>query len=70
MDFTLSQVEMSFAAMLYVAAAAISAATFGVANLPTLIAAFFIFEICVGMYFPSIGALVRLQVFICMYAHT
>lgn len=42
--------------MLYVAAAAISAATFaGVANLPALIAAFFIFEVCVGMYFPSIG---------------
>eukprot|EP01036_Dinobryon_divergens_P024862 gene24862-33350_t len=52
------KVEMSFAAMLYVAAAAISAATFaGVANLPALIAAFFIFEVCVGMYFPSIGTL-------------
>lgn len=45
--------------MLYVAAAAISAATFaGVANLPALIAAFFIFEVCVGMYFPSIGTFV------------
>jgi len=52
------QVERSFASMLYVAALAISAATyFGSAHLSVLVAAFFVFEACVGMYFPSIGTL-------------
>ena len=54
--------------MLYVAAAAISAATFaGVANLPALIAAFFIFEVCVGMYFPSIGSYVCKSLYVCRH---
>ena len=54
------QVESSFAAVLYLAAAALSAATFvGSASLPALIAAFFVFEACVGMYFPSIGKFAR-----------
>jgi len=49
-------VEKSFASMLYVATLALSAATyFGSARLWVLVAAFFAFEGCVGLYFPSIG---------------
>lgn len=46
--------------MLSFAAIAMSSATFTVSSsmsLPALVAAFFAFEACVGMYFPSIGTL-------------
>lgn len=53
--------EKSAAAMMAVAAAAMGLATHtvstGTKNLNALIAAFFAFEACVGMYFPSIGTL-------------
>lgn len=52
--------EKFAAAMLTVATIAMSSATFTVSSsmsLPALIAAFFAFEACVGMYFPSIGTL-------------
>jgi len=51
-------VEASTGAMLALATAAMGVATFiGSANLSVLIAALFLFEACVGMYFPSIGTL-------------
>jgi len=45
--------------MLAVAASAMAAATFAckAAALPALVASFFAFEACVGMYFPLIGTL-------------
>jgi hypothetical protein len=44
--------------MVTAAAAAMGVATFfGASNLAALVAAFFVFEACVGMYFPSIGTL-------------
>jgi hypothetical protein len=46
--------------MLALATLAMSGATFAVStsmSLPALVAAFFAFEACVGMYFPSIGTL-------------
>mmetsp|Transcript_11260 Transcript_11260/g.27085 ORF Transcript_11260/g.27085 Transcript_11260/m.27085 type:complete len:531 (-) Transcript_11260:98-1690(-) len=52
--------EKSTAGMLSVAAIAMSSATFAVSSstsLAALVAAFFVFEACVGMYFPSIGTL-------------
>jgi len=52
--------ERFTAAMLTVATIAMSSATFFVSSslsLPAMIAAFFAFEACVGMYFPSIGTL-------------
>lgn len=52
--------ESSTAAMLSVATIAMSSATVAVSSsmsLPALIASFFAFEACVGMYFPSIGTL-------------
>ena len=55
--------ERSTIAMLSVATVAMSVATWTVqpsnvwASLPILAAAFFAFEACVGMYFPSIGTL-------------
>lgn len=51
-------VEKSTLLMLSVATLAMSiAATFGLHNLWFLIPAFLVFEVCVGMYFPSIGTL-------------
>ena len=53
-------VERSSVGMMLAAATAMLAATRAVAStgsLSTLIAAFFAFEACVGMYFPSIGTL-------------
>ena len=53
-----SAVELPATVMLFTAALAMTAATvFGSTSLPVLIAAFFLFEACVGMYFPSIGTL-------------
>ena len=53
-----SAVELPATVMLSTAALAMTAATvFGSTSLPVLIAAFFLFEACVGMYFPSIGTL-------------
>jgi hypothetical protein len=52
--------EKFTAGMLTVATLAMSSATFTVSSsmsLPALIASFFAFEACVGMYFPSIGTL-------------
>lgn len=53
--------EAFTAGMLAVATAAMSIATFTVSSstmsLPALVASFFAFEACVGMYFPSIGTL-------------
>jgi len=55
--------EKSTVAMLGVATAAMTTATWTLvgrgapASLPLLMAAFFAFEACVGMYFPSIGTL-------------
>mmetsp|Transcript_15813 Transcript_15813/g.20644 ORF Transcript_15813/g.20644 Transcript_15813/m.20644 type:complete len:556 (-) Transcript_15813:36-1703(-) len=54
--------ENSAAGMLSVAAVAMGVATWtvgssGGANLATVVAAFFAFEACVGMYFPSLGSL-------------
>ena len=54
--------EKSTIAMLSVATAAMSVATWtvqpaGTLSLPVLMASFFAFEACVGMYFPSIGTL-------------
>lgn len=52
--------EKSTAGMLSVAAVAMTSATFAVSSsmsLPALVASFFAFEACVGMYFPSIGTL-------------
>ena len=52
--------ESFTAVMLAVATVAMSSATLTVSstmNLSGLIAAFFVFEACVGMYFPSIGTL-------------
>lgn len=52
--------EKFTAGMLSVAAIAMSSATFAVSSsmsLPALVASFFAFEACVGMYFPSIGTL-------------
>ena len=52
------QVEKSFSKMMVAATAAITTATVvGSSNLGVLIAALFVFEACVGMYFPSIGTL-------------
>jgi Na+-driven multidrug efflux pump len=49
------------AGMLAIATIAMSTATYtvssGASGLPALVAAFFAFEACVGMYFPSIGTL-------------
>lgn len=51
-------VEKSTSFMLLIATLAMSAATYiGTSSLAVLIAAFFVFEGCVGMYFPSIGTL-------------
>lgn len=51
-------VERIATGMLALAFAAMSSATLvGAASLPVLVAAFFLFEACVGMYFPSIGTL-------------
>ena len=53
-----SQIELPTSLMLTAAAAAMSTATFfGLNNLAILAASFFVFEACVGMYFPSIGTL-------------
>lgn len=53
-----SQIELPTSLMLTTAAAAMATATFfGLNNLAVLAAAFFVFEACVGMYFPSIGTL-------------
>jgi hypothetical protein len=52
--------EKFTAGMLALATLAMSGATFAVStsmSLPALVAAFFAFEACVGMYFPSIGTL-------------
>jgi MFS family permease len=52
--------ESSAAGMLTVATLAMSAATLTVSStmsLPAIVASFFAFEACVGMYFPSIGTL-------------
>jgi MFS family permease len=52
--------ETSAAGMLTVATLAMSAATLTVSttmSLPAIVASFFAFEACVGMYFPSIGTL-------------
>jgi hypothetical protein len=52
--------ERTTAGMLTLATLAMSAATFTVSStmsLPALVASFFAFEACVGMYFPSIGTL-------------
>jgi MFS family permease len=52
--------ETFTACMLAVATLAMSGATYAVSStssLPALIASFFAFEACVGMYFPSIGTL-------------
>ena len=51
-----SAAVMMTSATLAMAAASLSAASAG-ASLGTLVAAFFAFEACVGMYFPSIGTL-------------
>jgi MFS family permease len=51
-------VERIATGMLALAFAAMSSATMvGSASLPVLVGAFFLFEACVGMYFPSIGTL-------------
>lgn len=53
-----SQIELPTSLMLTTAAVAMSTATFfGLNNLAVLAGAFFVFEACVGMYFPSIGTL-------------
>lgn len=53
-----ASIEKSALAMLTIAAAALSTAThIGPSNLLALTAALFVFEACVGMYFPSIGSL-------------
>jgi hypothetical protein len=53
-----SQIEAPTAVMLTAAAAAMGCATmFGMTNLAVLTASFFVFEACVGMYFPSLGTL-------------
>jgi hypothetical protein len=52
--------ESSAAGMLTVATVAMTAATLTVSStmsLPAIVASFFAFEACVGMYFPSIGTL-------------
>ena len=52
--------EKFTAVMLTAATVAMSSATFAVSSsmaLPALVGAFFAFEACVGMYFPSIGTL-------------
>jgi MFS family permease len=52
------RVEKSTQLMLLTATLSMAAATFfGSSSLAVLIAAFFVFEACVGMYFPSIGTL-------------
>ena len=51
-------VETSTSTMLTVAAAAMALASYvGSGSLAALVASFFAFEACVGMYFPSIGTL-------------
>jgi MFS family permease len=51
-------IETSTLLMLILATSAISAATlFSGSSLAVLTLAFFLFEVCVGMYFPSIGSL-------------
>ena len=50
-------VETSAVAMFGAATAAMALATVAPTSLPALIAAFFVFEVCVGLYFPSIGTL-------------
>jgi hypothetical protein len=51
-------VEKSTVGMLLTATLAMASATYvGASSLAALIAAFFVFEGCVGMYFPSIGTL-------------
>ena len=53
-----SRVEGPMAAMLALATAALTSATyFGVHHLAVVVAAFFTFELCVGLYFPFIGTL-------------
>lgn len=49
--------EQTTSWMLTVAALAMTSATFFQNSLTGLVAAFFVFEACVGMYFPSIGLL-------------
>lgn len=52
--------ETSTSLMLLIASISMSIATFTVSstmNLASLMASFFVFEACVGMYFPSIGTL-------------
>jgi MFS family permease len=52
------KVESMMQTLLVVATMAMAAATFvGANSLAILVAAFFAFEMCVGMYFPSIGTL-------------
>ena len=53
------KVESTSSTMLACATAAMALATsvIGTGNLAGILAAFFIFEMCVGMYFPSIGTL-------------
>lgn len=50
-------VETSSSLMLLAAASAIGFSALSQASLAPLVAAFFVFEACVGMYFPSIGTL-------------
>mmetsp|Transcript_37377 Transcript_37377/g.42721 ORF Transcript_37377/g.42721 Transcript_37377/m.42721 type:complete len:562 (+) Transcript_37377:59-1744(+) len=57
---SLIPLETSTSIMLLIASIAMSIATFTVSstmNLASLMASFFVFEACVGMYFPSIGTL-------------
>jgi hypothetical protein len=59
------KVESAFAVMLSLATISMSIATYiGASNLAVLIAAFFLFEVCVGMYFPSIGIFAPTKVLI------
>jgi hypothetical protein len=52
------KVESAASWMVTAAALAMGVATYvGGTNLAALVAAFFVFEACVGMYFPSIGTL-------------
>jgi len=52
-----AQVEAMTALMLVSAAASMGVATVGGSSLAAVLAAFFVFEACVGMYFPSIGTI-------------
>eukprot|EP00981_Chlorochromonas_danica_P013316 scaffold6125_cov262-Ochromonas_danica.AAC.8 len=54
----LLSVEAFTGTMLALATTAMAASTFfGLSSLPVLTAAFFLFEACVGMYFPGVGTL-------------